>query len=438
MALMQSDYSWNGRGGGGGSSFRLPSNEGQGRWVAAALVVALLLHVLVFFTLSRIDVLMPAAAEDSRILTEVVRVNPVDFEDHRPELNAPETPEAPEVVEVVPPADELEMLESLPEMDIDVTPELDTILVPEVSSAAAGALDSDMMEPMEAPNFEPELPEMGKTEDFFPRATDSQVAVDPGARMAEEFDPDAFTEQMRKGAEGEAEDGLLKNFTTLDAMANMDGNALLTSKALIGSDLLFEFNKAELRQSARLSLMKVAMLIHKHPDLVCWVDGHTDLIGGVDPNMELSRRRAMAVKRWLVTAMDLSEERIAVRGFGKQYPIVKQGTADQQAPNRRVEIKMRKRRPDGEVAYQPKPDEVVSKVLEKTEPLAEPEEEAKPPAKAILVKPMRPMPKAIPVEDDEPGAPRAVLVEPDKKPVRRAVVIPEEDGPKAVEVPEDE
>ena len=425
---MQDDYSWNG-GTGGASSFSLPENEGQGRWVVVALVIALLLHLLAFFGLSRVDVFMPEGAKETDLLTQVVRVNPVDFEDHRPEVTSPETPEIAEPVAVVPPADELEILENLPDIDIDIKPDIDTLQVPEISSAAAGKLDSEMMEPMTAANFEPDLPEMGKTEDFFPRANDSQVTIDPGARMAEEYDPDAFTETMRKGAEGEAEDGLLKNFTSLDKMANMDGNTLLSSKALIGSDLLFEFNSSELRQSARVSLMKVALLIHKHPKLVCWVDGHTDLIGGDEPNIELSERRAMSVKRWLIKAMELDEDRISVRGFGKRNPIVKSGTREQQAPNRRVEIKMRKSHPKDEVAYRaaPKPKSQTnpnSKLTSK--PTVDPKKKpAKPPVKAVLVKPLIPMPKAIPVEEDEP-APRAI-VEPDTPPVRKAVVVPEDE-----------
>jgi OOP family OmpA-OmpF porin len=399
----------------------LPENDGQGRWVFVAMVLAVCLHILAFFGLSRIDVLMPEMAKDEDMLTQVVRVNPVDFEDHRPEVTPPDNPEVAEPVAVVPPADELEILENLPDMDIDINPDIETMQVPEISSAAAGEIDSEMMEPMQAPNFEPDLPEMGKTEDFFPRANDSQVTIDPGARMAEEYDPDTFTETMRKGAEGESEDGLLKNFTSLDKMANMDGNTLLNSKALIGSDLLFEFNSSELRQSARVSLMKVALLIHKHPKLVCWVDGHTDLIGGDESNMELSERRAMAVKRWLISAMELGEERISVRGFGKQQPIVKTGTQDQQAPNRRVEIKMRKSHPTDEVAYreQPKLDEVPQTTPQRI--FVKPPE--KPPVKAVLVKPLKPRPKAIPVDDDELG-PRAI--------------IEDEDGPRALVVPEDE
>jgi len=269
---------------------------------------------------------------------------------------------------------------------------------------------------MKATVFDPELPDMGKTDDFFPRADDSQVTVDPGARMAEKYDPDAYTDTLRKGAGGESEDGLLKDFTSLDKMANMDGNALLTSTALIGSDLLFEFNSAELKQSARVSLMKVAMLIHKHPKLICWLDGHTDLIGSDEPNMKLSKERAMAVKNWLVTSMELSEDRIAVRGFGKSQPLVKQGTAEEQAPNRRVEIKMRKGLPSEEVLDTPKPKK--------------PSLPAVPIAPVEPPKPPRP-PKAIVEEEasEKPATNRAQVVpeddEPAPTPPRRAVPVPE-------------
>ena len=207
------------------------------------------------------------------------------------------------------------------------------------------------MEVMKAPVFEPELPDMGKTEDFFPRSRDSQLAIDPGARDAAEHDPDVYTDTLRKGAGGDSDKGLLKDFTSLDAMARMDGNSLLTSKALIGSDLLFDFNSATLRQSARVSLMKVALLIDKHPKLICWVDGHTDLIGSEQANQLLSQRRAMAVKMWLVETLDLDEGGIAVRGFGKSKPLVKAGGIKAQAPNRRVEIKMRRNRPSDEVKH---------------------------------------------------------------------------------------
>ena len=311
---MDDDYSWNG-GLRGTSSFRLPENEGSGKWVAIALMVAIILHAFVFVMLSRIDIELPEFVDESGIQTEVIRVSRVDVSDARPELNRPDPNDLAESAPVVPPADELDMLENMAEMEIDISPDIETIQVPISEPAAAGELDAEMLDQMNAPIFEATLPDMGKTDDFFPRSRDSQLAVDPGEREAAEHDPDVYTDALRKGAGGNAENGLLKDFTSLDAMARMDGNSLLTSKALIGSDLLFDFNSSTLRQSARVSLMKVALLIDKHPNLICWVDGHTDLIGAEQPNLILSQKRAMAVKSWLVDTLDLDEARIAGERF---------------------------------------------------------------------------------------------------------------------------
>ncbi|MGB2403503.1 MAG: OmpA family protein [Akkermansiaceae bacterium] len=345
---MDDDYSWNG-GLRGTSSFRLPENEGVGKWVAIAIMVAVILHAFAFVMLGRIDITLRDSVEQSEIQTEVVRVNRVDTSDSRPELNRPEPEDTIEPVTIVPPADELDMLENMADVEIDISPEIETIQVPMSEPAAAGELDAELLSKLDAPVFEESMPDLGRSREFFPRSSESQVTVDPGDREAAEHDPDVYTDALRQGAEGESENGLLKDFTSLDAMSRMDGNTLLTTKALIGSDLLFDFNSATLRQSARISLMKVALLIDKHPNLVCWVDGHTDLIGQEQPNLILSQKRAMAVKTWLVNTLNLNESSIAVRGFGKAKPLVKVGDIKAQAPNRRVEIKMRRSRPDNEV-----------------------------------------------------------------------------------------
>ncbi len=401
---MDNDYSWNG-GLRGTSSYRLPEEDGIGKWVAIAFVVALILHAAVLIGLSKIKVVFSDTQEEVPLQTQVVRVNSVEIADSRPEVTPPEEPEVQEPVAVVPPADEIDMLESVPEVDIDISPEIETMQVPMAEPAAMGELEGIDMEAMKAPVFEPDLPEMGKTEDFFPRADDAQIAVDPGGRLDEKFDPDVYTEALRKGAKGESEDGLFKEFTSLDKMAKMSGNSLLKSKALIGSDLLFDFNSYTLRQSARVSLMKVALLIDQHPDLVCWVEGHTDLIGSESANLLLSQKRAMAVKIWLVKTLDLDEQRIAVRGFGESKPLVKSGNKEQQAPNRRVEIKMRKTRPAEEV----KDGASLEKPAEKKPTKAIPVEESSPP---VLVKPKVP--------------PRAI-VEPEEAPEEEPEVAPEEE-----------
>ena len=116
------------------------------------------------------------------------------------------------------------------------------------------------------------------------------------------------------------------------------------------------------------------------------------------------------MKNYLVKSMRLDPERILTRGFGKLQPLITSGDAKTQAPNRRVEIRMRNTPP-------PKED---IKVIPKARPAeVKPEPEPEPP-KAVLVKPNL---NAIPVE--EPAAPRAEVVPPRATPI-------EEDAPVAV------
>ena len=87
------------------------------------------------------------------------------------------------------------------------------------------------------------------------------------------------------------------------------------------------------------------MLIDRNPSMYCWVEGHTDTFGGDALNESLSAKRSQAVKDWLVKSLQLEPKMIVIRSFGKTSPIVLTGSKEDQAPNRRVDIKMRKERP---------------------------------------------------------------------------------------------
>ena len=82
---------------------------------------------------------------------------------------------------------------------------------------------------MKAPVFEAgALPDMGKTDDFFPRSRDSQLAVDPGEPGTRPSMTLTYTPRrvaQRGGGRLPITD-CLKDFTSLDAMARMDGNSL--------------------------------------------------------------------------------------------------------------------------------------------------------------------------------------------------------------------
>jgi hypothetical protein len=117
--------------------------------------------------------------------------------------------------------------------------------------------------------------------------------------------------------------------------------------------------------------------------------------------------------------MRMDASKIITRGFGRYQPLVISGSVEEQAINRRVEIRMRKTPPtDGQMKITPKKAAVVEEPPPPKPVLAKP---AKPvveevPPKALMVKPRRALPveeqpaapplKAQPVEEP-PAAPRA-------------------------------
>ena len=180
--------------------------------------------------------------------------------------------------------------------------------------------------------------------------------------------------------------------------------------------------------------MKLGLLIDRNPSLHCWIEGHTDLIGGEEFNLDLSRRRADAVRDYLVRSLRIDAKKVDTRGFGKSQPLVPEGSITQQAKNRRVEIKMRPDAPPPEVA--PKPP--VAKAVEEAPPAAKPVPEPTPAAKRVeedvskplLVKPKRALPVAEPAPETPPArpvAPRAQPVHEEPVPARAKPV--EEEPP---------
>jgi outer membrane protein OmpA-like peptidoglycan-associated protein len=99
----------------------------------------------------------------------------------------------------------------------------------------------------------------------------------------------------------------------------------------------FATGTAEANASARESLSKFSGIVASYPDLRFSVEGHTDSTGGVASNQELSLKRAMTVRDYLI-AQGVPASKIDVAGLGLSAPIGDNTTTDGRARNRRVEI----------------------------------------------------------------------------------------------------
>jgi outer membrane protein OmpA-like peptidoglycan-associated protein len=110
----------------------------------------------------------------------------------------------------------------------------------------------------------------------------------------------------------------------------------------VGSDFLFDFDRAELRSEAAPALAELAQHIVAANKAVM-IEGHTDAIGTESYNQTLSERRAVAV-RIALASRGLPAARLNVRGFGKSRPVAANqrpdgsDDPDGRQHNRRVEV----------------------------------------------------------------------------------------------------
>jgi outer membrane protein OmpA-like peptidoglycan-associated protein len=416
---MPDGYSWSELRDSG--TYRLPGPEHIGWWAAVAMLMSVLLHVAVFLMLDRMKIAL--RFEQARELnTRAINIRQVEVRPMEAERSAP-----PEEV-VTPPENSSTLLEEVdllsvlpPDQEIDIKPEIQQAeyALQMQNPALEGDPQAIAMEISSGLEIEADLPEFGREPESIQPAAIGQVTVDPGAVQMDDGELGKFTEEVLKhGAGGNVEQGALDGITSLDDLLDLPPNILLNSKTMLPSDLLFEFNSDALRESAKVGLMKLALLMDRNPKLFCWIEGHTDLIGGDDFNLELSIRRAEAVKRYLVDSIRMDASRIFTRGYGRYQPLVTTGDRDAQAINRRVEIRMRKT-PPSEEQMKIQPERAV------------PVEPPPPPPRALLVKPTQPAPAVQEAAPVEPPPPRAVLVKP-----QRALPVEEAPPPRAQAVEE--
>lgn len=102
--------------------------------------------------------------------------------------------------------------------------------------------------------------------------------------------------------------------------------------------IYFDFGSASIRPESEPVLKQIADALAKNPLWKLRVEGHTDNIGTDASNLELSRRRAEAVKQALVARYRVQPDRLTTGGFGASRPEESNDTLEGRARNRRVEL----------------------------------------------------------------------------------------------------
>ena len=162
-------------------------------------------------------------------------------------------------------------------------------------------------------------------------AQQQQLATeaDKARKAADEAD------RLRQQAEKEKADLRAQLLQQLNAvLATRD-----TARGLIAnmSDVLFKTGSYELLAGARERLAKVSGIVLAHPGLHLDVEGHTDGVGSDEYNMQLSQRRAEAVRSYFIE-QGVPQDAIVAHGYGKTQPVASNDTPEGRQQNRRVEL----------------------------------------------------------------------------------------------------
>jgi outer membrane protein OmpA-like peptidoglycan-associated protein len=100
----------------------------------------------------------------------------------------------------------------------------------------------------------------------------------------------------------------------------------------------FDTDKYDIKPESEPTLGEIARLLQQDPTLRLNVVGHTDNVGGLEYNEDLSERRAASVVTYLTGRHGIDASRLSPVGAGMTSPIASNDTEEGRAKNRRVEL----------------------------------------------------------------------------------------------------
>lgn len=161
------------------------------------------------------------------------------------------------------------------------------------------------------------------------------------ADRAQESGTDPVPQASSFGLKDMDSETRLKTETTLSELgARRQGNLIIVS---LPSDVLFDFDKYDIRPDARPVLAQLSEVLLAMPDGPVEITGHTDAKGSDDYNQSLSERRADSVRNWLA-GLGVDSVRMTTQGKGESMPVAPNAHADGsddpegRQKNRRVEF----------------------------------------------------------------------------------------------------
>lgn len=115
-------------------------------------------------------------------------------------------------------------------------------------------------------------------------------------------------------------------------------NKLITEGKFVTTGILFDVNSDKIKPESFGVLKEIASVLKENATVKIKIVGHTDSDGEDKANLELSKKRAAAVKVALATDFAIATNRIETDGMGEKQPVTNNSTTEAKANNRRVEF----------------------------------------------------------------------------------------------------
>jgi outer membrane protein OmpA-like peptidoglycan-associated protein len=115
---------------------------------------------------------------------------------------------------------------------------------------------------------------------------------------------------------------------------------LLSTGLLVMDAVYFETGKTQISMNSEPYLSLIAKMLTKYPKLQIEIGGHTDNVGGLSYNQNLSQGRADAVVAFMLRAAPDMQGRLSAKGYGYSQPKADNKTAAGKQLNRRTELKV--------------------------------------------------------------------------------------------------
>ncbi len=134
----------------------------------------------------------------------------------------------------------------------------------------------------------------------------------------------------------------ISNIKLAEGAADMRSK-LITEGKLVTNGILFDVNAAIIKAASYPVIKEIATVLKENPAVRIKIIGHTDSDGDGSDNLQLSKRRAAAVREALISSFGIDAARLETDGKGETEPAADNKSPEGKLKNRRVEfIKLNK------------------------------------------------------------------------------------------------